>query len=47
MAVFKSYPSVGDAALYMPLLLIMNRSLSDMRRFFVLAQVFLFVSVSG
>ena len=36
---------MGDAALYMPLLIIMNRSLSDMRRYFFLAQIFLFVSV--
>lgn len=45
MAVFKSYPSIGDAALYMPLMVIFHASLVDMRRLFVLAQVFLFVSL--
>jgi len=45
MAVFKSYPSIGDAALYMPMLVIFHQSLSDIRRMFILAQIFLFVSV--
>ena len=36
---------MGDVALYLPLLLVFHKTLADMRRLYVLAQVFLFVTV--
>ncbi|EKX34956.1 hypothetical protein GUITHDRAFT_118887 [Guillardia theta CCMP2712] len=45
IAIFKSYPSIGDAAFYMPLLIIFHRQLIEMRNLFILVQILLFVTV--